>query len=182
MALRKPSPVHLAYSAIGGATLAASTWFVPFLPVMQHEVRGHGLLLLLWSDRLEIFLFLAPLVLGGLIWWKAYGRFRDTYLADVWNEEELASVRALFEHPFWKVAGLGVVLACVAFIVFISMDFGHHTHSPNGAMSYLLTLPLSAVSQMKRLIAPPTSARGPMGLWKDFKPIQSDHWGEQQSG
>ena len=49
------------------------------------------------------------------------------------------------------------------------------------ALFYLLFFPTQMVTEMRQMLAPRVERTGGLGDWRNFKPIQSAHWGEPVS-
>jgi hypothetical protein len=98
---RGMSPMLLATLAIGGAGLAAASYFVNVLDLPRFPAAGNGVWARAWADRLHLTLFLVPMVLGIAICLWAQWRFKRELQEERWSEASLAPVRSLLSRPWW---------------------------------------------------------------------------------
>ncbi len=165
------APLRLVLIALAGAVIASSVCLLVFLPVPSVVYTDGSFL---WVNRLRMFIFLAPLVSGGTILFLAERSLKRGLKAGVWSDEELTPVRRLVSGPGWKGATL-VLLGAYAVAIIFSIVAGHF-HGLT--LLYVLLLPSLAMTRLKQLLVPRTSDANPLQDWKNFKPMQSKHWGE----
>ena len=175
MAAVKPNPVRLASLAIAGAFLAASSWFLNFLPIHRVHDPCLGLWATMWANRLTFVTLAFPFLSGLWLMFWAEKRLKKGFVDDVWNDAELAPVRSLLEKPIWMWSTVLLMVGCVLQMILFSNAHG------GGAFFYVLALPLQTVGRTKQLVAPPKVAAGGLKDWRSFKPIRSEHWGERRN-
>ena len=162
MAAPKPDPKRLALQSIAGATLAASAFLVPLLPLAHGRTAG---VTMFWPALIALF---APMAVGGTIWYRTYQRLSHAYRDDLWTEAELAPVRSLLAREYWTWMSLCLFAGALAILAFTRHG---------GPFIYLTTLPMNAVGSIRRLLKPPVEHIGVLLDWREVKPIHSDHWG-----
>lgn len=158
----KANPKRLALWGFAGACLAASGFFTTMLPGSRRVVLG---------------VFLAQMIVGCGVWLTAYLRLKRLDRAGTWSDEELAPVRAMLAHPAWYWGTGGIFVGALVIIMFSD----HH-----GALLYIASLPLNAISHIRTALTPAMARAGAWGLpvvdWAGMKPIHSEHWGEARQG
>jgi hypothetical protein len=170
MAVTKPNPMRLAYWAIAGACIGATIFFVPFLPLPHIQVSAAGRWASAWANRLRLGMILVPAVTGLLLWYVADRRFRKGFADGIWSEAELESVLTMLRSSAW--VWLFSVLSTIA-ILLVSFDEARH-----GIFLCAVTFPMNVVTSLRRLLSPRVEKKGGLGDWRNFKRLQSEHWGE----
>jgi hypothetical protein len=166
------SPMFLATVAIGGAGLAAASYFVSLLDLPRFPAEGNGVWARAWADRLHLALFLVPMVLGIAVYLLAVWRFKRELREERWPEASLAPVRSLLLRPWWGWCGFALFAVAGLLLVCVKKDF-------NGAV-YLLALPSNAVARLRWLVNPP-DFRSTVSLdLSCAQPPRSEHWGESR--
>ena len=148
------------------------TWFLLLLPVPKSPVHGAGLWPELWAVRLRFLVFALPFLTGLVLSFWAERRFRRGYLDDVWKEAQLTEVLALLSHKVWGWSGLGLVVVCMAVLLF-------RGHSAAIGGIYLLILPSQMAQRLRMLITPNRKSGSGLSDWRNLQPLQSEHWGQQ---
>jgi hypothetical protein len=175
MEKRKPNPKHLATLAITGSFVAAAAWLVSFLPLPHFSTSGHGFWAILWENRLRITAFLAPFALGLSLSFWAERQFKRCFQNDIWSDTELEPVKALVSNPIWTWAALALIVPGLLSAIYS----GHSAHTGGGVLIYTALLPAQTVQRIRQLITPRIKSTSVFADWQNFKPIRSDHWGEQ---
>lgn len=155
MAVPKPNPKRLALQVIAGASLCSLSYFIV-------------LLLDASAASVRIGAFSAMMLAGALVWIVANRRFKQSYRAGVWSEEELAPTWALLAHPLLiaATAALVVVGLCLSLV------------TKHGSLIYLTVLPLSALSDLRAALSPSRQRASLLGDRQTLMPLHSDHWGK----
>jgi hypothetical protein len=162
----------LATLAIGGAGLAAASYFVNVLDLPRFPAEGNGVWARAWADRLHLTVFLVPMILGIAVYLWALRRFKRGLDEERWPEASLAPVRSLLRRPWGWCGFVLFALACLLFI-YVKKDL-------NGAV-YLLILPSDAVWSLRRLVNPPAEFSSTVSLdLSSAQPLRSEHWGESR--
>jgi len=175
MVKRKPNPKHLAAWALAGAFFAASAWVISLLPIPHFSTNGHGFWEILWTNRLRLLAFLAPFALGLSVSLYSERQFKRGFQNDIWSDAELEPVKALVGNPIWTWASLILIAPCLLTVIF-SQNTGH---IGAGGFICIVLLPTQTAQRIRQLITPRTKSTGGLMDWHNFKPIRSDHWGEQ---
>jgi hypothetical protein len=148
---RKHSPIYFAKWIFAGALLTASVYFLPSALIP----RG-------WPRALA---FGIPAFVGLAAYLWGMKRLNE----EIWSEEEVAPVLALLENPFSKCATWILAFAAL-------LPFAFHGRTAGSGM---LLLPCYAAIGMRQLLAPRKRRDNGLRDWRSFKPLQSEHWGEQ---
>jgi hypothetical protein len=175
MEKQKPNPKRLATWAIVGSFLAAAAWLVSFLPIPHFSTNGHGFWAILWTNRLRITAFLAPFALGLSLSFWAERQFKRSFQNDIWSDAELEPVKALVTNPIWTWTSLALIVPGLLSMIFS----GHSAHTGGAVFIYTALLPTQTAQRIRQLITPKIKPTGGLIDWHNFKPIRSDHWGEQ---
>jgi hypothetical protein len=175
MAERHPTPRRLARWAMAGASLAATSWLVFFLPISRLPTDGHGLWASLWINRLGLIASLVPLALGIAISQWAQRRLKRGVNSNLWSPAELDPVTALVTNPIWPWASL--ILVALDILLITSSQRGMH----GGGIAFICSaiLPTQIANQIRQLVTPKENSTGIFTNWQSSKPIQSKHWGDQ---
>ena len=162
--------------ALAGAAIATSACLLTFLPIHRSPVAGCecGFGAMLWAARLWLLAFLTPATVGLVILWRAEQRLKQGMENDSWSDIELGPVRGLLLSPFWKLgAGAVIVIGMLSLAV-----QGHHI-----GFFPLLLLPDQVVMRLSQLVMrPKPRSEAWWTMASNFKPIQSEHWGEPKQG
>ena len=168
---RTRSPVYFARVAIAGASLAASTWFLAFAPISRSCTAGCGFWGFISGNWLRMLVLITPLAAGLPISLWAEGQMKNGYLDEKWSEAELAPARNLLLSPVWKWLNLSI-------LALIFLGFVFRSRIGNAfAFSYLILAPFLTVMRMRQMLTPRAEYEGALRDWRNFKPLQSDHWG-----
>jgi hypothetical protein len=171
---RKPNPKLLVTWAIAGALLAASTWFLSFIPVPRLHANGCGFGDVLWMNRLRFLVFFLPFAIGIAVSLSAERRFNRGFLNGIWSEAQLEPVRALLAKPVWSTTAAVLAVAIVVEVIYSAKT----SHLGGGAFIYLLLFPNQTATRIRQLITPKVQTTSGLIGWHNFKPIQSDQWGQ----
>jgi hypothetical protein len=97
-------------------------------------------------------------------------RLRRGFKNDVWQESEVELLRRRLVHPAWSIL---VALTLVTWFV-------HAVVASHGLLGFgTLMFPMQTISRLKMMVGSKQVARGGvLQDWRNFKPIQSEHWGE----
>jgi hypothetical protein len=172
---QKPNPKRLVIWAIAGSFLAASTWFLAWLPIPRFTANECGCWDLLWMNRLRLISLLGPFVVGMTVSFLAERRFKRCVNNQTWSEAQLEPVRALIAKPIWSwTSGLLIGATALSLIFILRRE-----HTGAGAYIYMLLLPTQTVTRIRQLVTPRVKSTGGLIDWRSFKPIHSDHWGQQ---
>jgi hypothetical protein len=170
------SPMRLALWVGAGCVLAMT----PFVPgVLVHVPRlpasGYGLGAILWADRLRLLVFFVPFAIGMTVSTIAESRLRRGIDNELWQESEVELFRGRMAHPVWNVfAGL-VLMAWLGYA--FTANFLH------GTWFWCLMVPMQSISRLRMMARPQrVSEGGGLKDWRNFNPIQSEHWGESGRG
>lgn len=157
---------------IAGVVLAASTWFLSFVPIPRLSANGCGFWSVVWSDRLRILAFVLPAGSGFALSLWAERRFSRGFRDFRWTEAELASARPLLlSQSFWAWSTLSILI--LAIIMAIT-----ETHFKGGVLIYMLSLPGQAANRLRQMLTPSASQSSGLMQWSSLQPIRSEHWGE----
>lgn len=175
---RSLSPMLLAKLAIGGACLAAASYFVSFLDIPRFPVGAVGFWAEMWASRLQLGLLLIAVAPGILVWWWAERRFKRELLDGRWPEASLAGVRGLVKRQLWWIWSCYALGVVASFLAYFAPGADKRTINPFAI--YLFSLPPEAVRRLHRLVIPPPPPRPSGGLveLRDVQPLRSEHWGE----
>jgi hypothetical protein len=172
---RKSKPKRLVTWAIAGALLAASALLLSLLPIPHFSTNGHGAWAILWANRLRLIAFLAPLALGLSVSLSAERKFKRGFQNDIWNDAELEPVKELVANPIWNWASLILIVPCFLSVI-LSKNLAH---TGAGGFICMALLPTQTAQRIRQLITPRRKPAGGLIDWHNFKPIRSDHWGDQ---
>lgn len=175
MPKRVPNPRQLAVWAIAGAFLAASTLLISLLPIPHFSTNGHAFWESLWTNRLRLLAFLAPFALGLSVSLYAERQFRRGFQNDIWNDAELEPVKALVGNPIWTWASLILIAPCLLTVILSQ----NTAHTGAGAFICIALLPTQTAQRIRQLLRPKEKSTGVFADWQNFKPLRSDHWGDQ---
>lgn len=175
MVKRKPDPKQLVTWAIAGAVIAASTWFLSFVHIPRLSANGEGFWAVLWTDRLRFVAYFAPFVIGLAPSLWAEHRFKRGLKGEIWSEAELEPVRVLVAKPVWSWTSRLLIGAAVVAVIFSARTAG----TGHVALLYILLYPVQTAARIRQLMTPKVTSTGGLKDWQNFKPIHSDHWGEQ---
>ena len=171
---RSLSPMLLAKLAIGGACLAAASYFVSFLDIPRFPVEGDSVWTRAWADKVYLTLLLLPMVTGIAVYLWAHWRFKRELQEERWPEASLAPVRSLLMRPWWGRCRLAMFVFGVLSITF--------RPDVNVFSVYLLLLPFDAASSLRLLVNPPATFRSMVSLdLSSAQPPRSEHWGESRA-
>jgi|SRR5579871_1593105 len=167
------SPARLAcWSGVGSVLTAipfliGTVFHVPRLPT-----PGCGPEMIFWADRLRFLVFLVPFACGITISILAEKRLRRGLKNETWQESVVELLRRRINHPVWSVFAYLPLLAWFGY-AFQSKLF-HGT-----PLFWFLMAPTQTISRLRMMLRPKQVA-GDRVLpdWRNFKPIQSEHWGE----
>jgi hypothetical protein len=164
--------MRLAYLVLIGGALASSGFLLLLLPVPQLFVSDHGARTLLSKNLLRGIVCFVPFCCGVSISLLAGRRLKRGIDSDVWTEAELAPLRTRLDDPAWTVL---ILLFFAAYIgSAFATDISHGTGLRGVLMIFILL-----ISQLKTIVRPKRVAGGgQLQDWRNFKPIQSEHWGE----
>jgi hypothetical protein len=180
MAEPKSRPRTLTLLALAGACFAASAWFLSYTPIPRLHASGCGFWAEVWSNRLRFLIVLGLPAIGLVFSLRAENKLRVSLMDDQWTAAELDSARALISLRFWRPAGWVLLSAMVAALFYQLLHFPPRHADSHLLFIYVLCLPgLTAVRIRQMLIPSPTSQNG-LQDWQNFKPIQSEHWGQAE--
>ena len=171
--------MYFAVLAIGGMSLAASTWFLFFIPLLRWQAADCVCSTFFRINWLRILVALAPLAIGlsASIW--AEKRLNEGFRAEVWSDEEITLVRTLLAKPVWNWLSYALIGVCLLSFIF------RHRGGDATLFLYLLAMPSLTVARIRQLLTPHLKRNAGLPIWQDwheFKPIQSDHWGLKMVG
>jgi len=87
-----------------------------------------------------------------------------------WSEDEVVSLRAVLESPWWGGLGIACLTAsCVLFAAF----YAHRN------VGYALMLAGQSISRLGMAVRRPRSGEPSGAVWQGLSPIRSEHWGER---
>jgi hypothetical protein len=175
MPKREPKPKQLAVWAIAGAFLAASTCLVFIVPIPHLPANGSGYWSVVWMNRLRLATLYASLPIGVAISLLAVRRFKRGFHANIWSEAELEPVKALVTNPIWLWAS-AIFIAPVLLSIIFTRDIGH---AGAGGFMCLGLFPAQTAQRIRQLLTPKEKSTAVFADWQNFKPIRSDHWGDQ---
>jgi len=128
-------------------------------------------------NRLRFVAYFAPFTIGIAISLWAERRFRRGFQDEIWSEAQLEPVRTLLAKPFWNRT-TWLLWLLLGFAV-VSIIYSASTSHSGGALIYILLFPIQTAMRIRQLVTPKIESTGVLKNWQNFKPIHSEHWGEQ---
>ncbi len=170
--------MYFAAWALAGALLVTTSWFLSFAHIPRFQTYGGSFWVFLRSDWLRLLVFLLPFAAGFAISFWAERRLKRNFMDGVWTEVELAPALTFLEHPLRNL--MGWILFGVSVIVVLAIG-GHTSRVPEftflSSLFWFSFLHTMTATRLRQLLAPRKSSN--LLNWQSFKPLQSEHWGEQ---
>jgi len=82
-------------------------------------------------------------------------------------------VRTLVTKPGWAWMSTAFIAA-----IALNVIFNARTSHAGALYTYVLLFPVQIVTRIRQLVAPRPHSGGALIDWQNFKPIQSEHWGQ----
>jgi hypothetical protein len=167
------SPTKLAISAGVGCLLISSPFLLlTIVHVPRLQTSGCGVGAILWENCLRLLVFFIPSVCGLTIVVLAEKRLRTGPENEVWRESEVELLRRRIGHPVWSLFNWLLIVAWLGYLV-------RGVSSHGAPLFWSLMIPAQMISRLKMMVRPKRVAGGgELQDWRNFKPIQSEHWGE----
>jgi hypothetical protein len=166
------SPKRLACWAGVGSALVASSILTVFMPIPRLSGADDSAWAFLWKDLLRLLACFVPFLIGIVILSRAERRLSRGIKNDLWTDEELEPLRRRLAHPAWTIVSL----------LFIAAFIGNAIVYGGFTLVWALIVPVQQISRLRMMLKTKQVAGGGLQDWRNFKPIQSEHWGESRSG
>ena len=172
------SPMKLALRCTTGLSIMVGSMFtVMLLPAKVLRPSGTApcsdstcVCTALFSSMLLT--WLALLIGGAVIATRAEGRLKRGVRDEIWQEDQLAPMRAWVDRPLAKAVAFLPILGWGGCLI------ADHRSALFG-MLLLFLQPTLTLSRWSALLTP--VQRGLVQDWHTWKPFQSEHWGERHA-
>jgi len=162
------SPTRLACRAGIGSGMMIGSILTVFLPTPQ--LLDHRVL----KNLVRFIVYLIPFGFGLTISLRAEKQLRQGIKNDLWPAEELEPLRRWLAHPALMAALFIAPAVWLGYV--ISSD-----NLRGSSLLWCLMIPMQLVLRLKTIVMPLRANEGVMFPdGRDFKPIQSEHWGESR--
>jgi hypothetical protein len=170
MKLLGSSPMRLACRAAIGSAVTV----IPFpLLVLQSKLLHIDYCVGLFSSKnlLRLAVVLVPFISGLTVSLMAERRLRRGIDNEECHERDLEPLREVLDHPGWTVISVVALVALIGYGV---------TSNPSHGLPLFWTLmiPAQMISRLRVMVKPKMIPGGGLQDWRNFKPVQSEHWGE----
>ncbi len=168
-------PKRLAVLALAGSVVAGSGFLSEYVDVPRLAISWDGVWGWLVRESLRLTAIFLPLVVGGVVAWRAERWLRKGIRSERWSQEELEPVRRMLEDSaFTCLLVVPILVWAVSFL-----RSGFHI----SGLFWMCMMPVQMISRLRTMVARPRGAVGGVRIdWKAMKPIRSEHWGAARRG
>lgn len=165
-----PTPLRLAKLELIGAFITLIALLGLYLP-WNDTVVGHGMRMLLWSERFKLLFVVLPLLSGTALTYYNNHRLSSGVNHLRFTEDELDEARHFVNRP-WVTSVQLITILVVG--VLLAVQSSVHTLARVSPVLFLMST--NPLNNLRSTLRKPLPKSAPID-WGRVQPIHSDHWG-----